>query len=329
MKKIYTDKKVVCLGGGIGTVNLVKGLRYYFNDITVAVSMADEGGSAGRLRRLYGIFPPGDLVSCMAAIGSKENPLLSKVLTYRFPGDRYAEDGHLSGHKLGSLILVAMRDVTGDFEKAIALFQKTFNIEGLFLPATSTIVQIYIRTKSKEETFGEENIDLGKFDWKSGIEKVSLHPRHVTANPKLVEKLRQADVIIAGPGDLYTTILPVLIVKDISEVLQKSKAVKIFVVNATNKLYETKNYDVFDYIESVKNHLGFFPFEKVIVNSNNTPKIPKEHIDNYQYVSSPKDSKKKTSYFNNLLFVEKDLIDERFPLYHSPLKLAKAIMDEL
>lgn len=324
-----TNKKIVCLGGGIGTVNLVKGLKNYTNNITVAISMADEGGSAGRLRRLYNIFPPGDIVSCMAAIGSKTDPLVSQILTYRFPGDRYAKDENLSGHKLGSLIMVALRDLTGDFEKAIELFQKTFQIPGTFLPATNVVARISIRTKSKEEIFGEERIDLGKYDWKSGIEKVSLHPKNVRANTRLIKQLKKADVIIAGPGDLYTTLLPVLIVPGVKEVLKESLVVKIFVVNVTNKLYETRNYNVFDYITAVKNHLGFFPFTKVILNNNFDTEIPKEHSSQYKYITFRKGSRIKDDISGKTTFVEKDLLDTGFPLYHDPSKLAKVIIEQI
>ncbi|QQG40620.1 MAG: YvcK family protein [Candidatus Levyibacteriota bacterium] len=309
------NKKIVCLGGGIGTVNLIKGIKDYFTDITVAVSMADEGGSAGRLRRLYNIPPPGDLVSCMAAIGSKTNPEVSKLLTYRFPGDRYANDKELSGHKLGSLILVAMRDITGDFEKAIELLQKTFDIPGVFLPATEGQVRISITTHNGQEITGEENIDLGKYDWNDGIDKVALYPKNCKANSKLIEKLHQADVIVAGPGDLYTTTLPVLIIPEIRKALTESTATKIFVVNITNKPYETRNYKVSDYIRAVEKNMGFFPFTKVIANTNYAPVIPRKY--NYTYVKV--DRKIQT--------VVGDLIDKHFPLYHDSVKLAKALLE--
>ncbi len=322
-------KKVVCLGGGIGTVNLIKGITGNVGDITVAVSMADEGGSAGRLRRLYNIFPPGDIVSCMAAVGSGDNPLISQLLTYRFPGDRYAKDEHLAGHKLGSLILVAMRDITGNFEKAIALFQKTFGISGTFLSATTNPVRISIHTKNGEEVFGEETIDLGRYDWKAGIEKVHLHPQDSKANPILLSHLDNADAIIAGPGDLYTTILPVLIVPEITKKLQQSKAEKIFIVNVTNKPFETKNYTILDYLSAIKKHLGFFPFTKVIVNNNFTPQIP--DLYNYSYVAihTENGGLKKILSSANAKLIENDLIDEDFPLYHSFSKLAKVIVQEL
>ncbi len=314
-------KKIVCLGGGIGTSNVIKGLRTYTDNITVAVSMADEGGSSGRLRRLYNMLPPGDIVSCMAASGNK-NAVLSRLLTYRFPGDRYGEDGQLSGHKLGNLILVAMRDITGDFGRAIALFQETFGIVGTFLPATEEPVQISVVTKKGEEIYGEERIDRGDYDWEAGIEKVNLYPATAKANSVLLEKLRYADCIIAGPGDLYTTTLPVLIAPGVKEMIKKSKATKIFIVNITNKPFETKGYSVSDYVEAVRKHLGFFPFTVVIANNNTLEKLV--HVDEYSYVKigSP-------LHDSSVKLVQKDLVEKAFPFHHNAAKLAKVIIEQI
>lgn len=316
------NKKVVCLGGGVGTANLIKGLREFFTNITVVVSMADDGGSSGRLRRLYNIAPPGDLVSCMAVLAENNNFYLSRLLTYRFSGDRYGKDTDLPGHKLGNLIMVAMRDVTGSFDKAIALFQKTFEIHGVFLPATSDNVSISARTIEGKRIFGETKIDLGKYSGKRILEKVFLEPRDAKANSKVVKTIKTCDVIIAGPGDLYTTILPVLIIKDIKEELKKSKALKIFVVNVANKPFETKGYNVNDYIEAVKRHLGSFPFDKIITNSNFSVEIPKKY--KYQYVGTfPSDNLSGSQIITN------DLVDETFPLYHNSSKLAKTIVENI
>lgn len=316
------DKKIVCLGGGIGTSNVIKGLSQYTKNITVAVSMADEGGSSGRLRRLYNVFPPGDIISCMAAFGNENNALLSKLLTYRFPGDRYGEDHNLSGHKLGNLVLVAMRDITGSFEEAIALFQKTFGISGTFLPATESPVSISVQTKKGEEVIGEERIDRGDYDWKSGIDRVLLHPDSVKANNKLLSAILAADCIIAGPGDLYTTTLPVLIIPGLKEAIQKSRAKKLFVVNVTNKPFETNGYEVNDYVEAIIKHLGYFPFSVVIANTNMSQKLV--HDDDYSYVGIGKELNNQ-----NIKLVKRDLVNSKFPFHHDYKKLAKAIVEQL
>lgn len=311
---------IVCLGGGIGTANLISGLKDYFDDITVVVSMADDGGSSGRLRRLYNVPPPGDLVICMAAVVANKNPVISKMLTYRFKGNRYGKDADLSGQKLGNLIMVAMRDIIGSFDKAISLFQNTFGVKGVFLPATEENVNISAKTIEGKRIYGETKIDLGKYSGKRILERVYLEPEGAKATPRVIRSIKDADVIIAGPGDLYTTILPVLIVSGIKETLRESKALKIFIVNVANKPFETKGYNVDNYINAIRKHLGHFPFDKVIVNTNFSAPIPKKYSYHYVDINSATNS-------NKFKIIRRDIVDEDFPLYHNPSKLAKTILE--
>ncbi len=310
------EKHIVCLGGGIGTVNLIKGLHNHCENVTVVLSMADDGGSAGRLRRLYKIPPPGDLVSCMAGCLQSKNPSVASLLTYRFPGDRYAKDSDLSGHKLGNLIFAALYNTTKDLDKTIHAFQELFTIQGHFLPATEKNVSISAKTKKGEKIIGETNIDLGKGKSRI-IDKIFLHPKNAKANPETLKAIKNADVLIAGPGDLYTTILPVLIVPEISIAIQQSKAQKIFVVNITNKPFETKNYTSASYVAAITKHLGLFPFNHVLVNDNHLIAIPKKYH-RYAYAAVGN-----TDYPATLH--KTDLVDESFPLYHDSQKLANAI----
>lgn len=317
-KKVVTAnaEKIVCLGGGVGTANLIRGLKKYFKDITVIVSMADEGGSAGRLRRLYKVHPVGDLVSCMAALS--QNEILSKLLTYRFPGKRYAKkDSLLDGHKLGNLIVIGAIQSTGNFNKAMHFVQQVFNIEGNFLPATLEKVYISAKTIEGKRVFGEEKIDQGKYKGKKILDKVFLHPKNVKASSQVLKKIKEADVIIAGPGDLYTNLLPVLIVPKIAIAIKKSKAKKIYIANVANKPFETKNYRIDDYIKSIIKHLDFFPFEKILVNNNLSYEIPSKY--HYKFLEPDSILDK------NVLLIKRDLVDKNFPLYHDSRKLAKAL----
>lgn len=316
------NKKIVCLGGGIGTVNLIKGLKKYTKNITTIVSMADEGGSSGRLRRIYNILPPGDLVSCMSAL-AKNTEIIPKLLTHRFPGDRYGDDQSLGGHKLGNLIMTALWQITKDYNQSIAIFKKMFAVEGEFFPATAKQVSISAITADGKKIIGEEKIDLGGYSGKKILKKVILHPIHVKASEKAMQSLKSANTVIVGPGDLYTTLLPVLIIKDIISEFKKSKKLKIFIVNVANKPFETKGYSISDYITAIKKHMGFFPFDKVVVNTNFSIKIPKEY--NYHYV----DFKNCQKQYPKIEFIKKDLIDENFPLYHSSDKLAKTIIENI
>lgn len=312
------NKKIVCLGGGIGTVNLLRGLKKYTQNITTIISMADDGGSAGRLRRLYNIMPLGDLVSCMSVMSKNREKIIPEFLTYRFNGERYGKDHELGGHKLGNLIMVALKDLTGSYEQAIAIFKQMFDVQGEFLPATKENVDISAITIDGNEIFGEEKIDLGKYRGKRILERVLLHPQDADATTGVVESILSADVILLGPGDLYTNLLPVLIVRDIAQALQKTKAKKIFIINVANKPFETRGYDLKDYYESIKRHISCFPFDIVLVNNNFTKEIPKQY--HYTYVRTTDDT-----HLNGSIVVKEDLVNEEFPLYHSSEKLAKAI----
>ncbi|GIW61660.1 MAG: hypothetical protein KatS3mg089_0512 [Patescibacteria group bacterium] len=316
---------VVCLGGGIGTVNLIKGLKLFTQKITAVVSMADDGGSSGRLRRKYNIFPPGDIVSCMAALSDDKTKFIEKLLTYRFPGDRYGSDNDLAGHKLGNLIMVAARDITGSFDTAIEKIQQLFTIHGNIYPATNEAVSISATTIEGIEVHGEEAIDLGKYDGKRVLDSIRLIPQHPRINSKVINALKNADLIIAGPGDLYTTILPVLVIPEISDFLKKTPVKNFFIINLANKPFETTGYSVSDFVRAVEKHLGIFPFDSIIVNNNYTVPIPTAyHYDYVQY--TPDDDTLLQGKYNIL---QEDLVNEEFPLYHDPKKLAELILKHI
>lgn len=318
-KSSLAHKRIVCLGGGIGTVNLIKGLKVYSDQISAIVSMADDGGSAGRLRRLYNILPPGDVASCMAALMDQDDEMLSKLLTYRFPGERYGKDEDLSGHKLGNLMLVAATEISGSFISAIALLKRLFQIKEDIIPATSEPVAIYARTVEGVEIHGEENIDLGKFHGDSRLDEVFLDPPDAAASPEAINALMRAEMIILGPGDLYTTVLPSIIIPGIKKALLASKAPKIFIINVANKPFETKGYTVFDFIQAVIKHVGVFPFQTVIANNNFSLPLPEGLEFDYTYVGLS--AEKPIGY----RIINDNLVDETFPLYHDHKKLASLV----
>lgn len=317
-----TEPKIVCLGGGVGTVQLLRGLRTLTHNITVVVSMADDGGSAGRLRRLYSVPPPGDLINCLAALSNAE-PLLSELLTFRFKGGRWGRDDSLGGQKLGNLILVAMSQLTGDFNEALTQMQRIFRSHGVILPATNENVSIWAETVEGRKVQGEINIDLGRYPGKRELTRVHLQPLSNTSPKKVIDAIKEADLVIAGPGDLYTTILPILLVNDIRKSLLSTKAKKAYIVNIANKPFETPNYQVSDFLKAIAIHLGSFPFDKTIVNTNNEPKIPKK----LEYTYVPVDLKNLKEY--NTSVVAGDVVNREFPLYHDPKLLAKQIVSIL
>ncbi|MGH7202996.1 MAG: gluconeogenesis factor YvcK family protein [Candidatus Levyibacteriota bacterium] len=316
MKK---NQRVVCLGGGIGTVNLIKGLKDHFEHIAAIVSMADDGGSGGRLRRLYNILPPGDVASCMAALMDNPNPQMSKLLTYRFPGDRYGKDEELYGHKLGNLMLAAATDMTGSFPNAIALLKELFRIKEDIIPATSKSVSITAKTTDGRVIQGEENIDLGKFHGDSPLDSISLVPTTIEASPESLTALKASDIVIVGPGDLYTTVLPCVIIPEIKEFLLQNKKHQIFIVNVANKPFESKGYSEADFVNAIKKHLGAFPFQTVIANDNFSLPLPNNLSIDYTYVQLANEKPEKYQ------LITEDVVDESFPLYHDHKKLASLV----
>jgi uncharacterized cofD-like protein len=242
-------------------------------------------------------------------------------LTYRFPGDRYGKDEEIAGHKLGNFMMVAARDVTGSFEEAIELLRKVFKIKGNIYPATKEPVSITATTIEGKVVHGEETIDLGKYEGKRVLDRIVMEPENPETPDQVIKAMDEADAIIAGPGDLYTTILPVLTIPKIASALLNSNKPRIFVVNVANKPFETKGYDVVDFIQAIEKHLGTFPFSKVVINNNTEPTIPPLY--QYTYVEMPKDATKKVP--SGTQIIASDLVDEAFPLYHDHKKLASTV----
>jgi len=312
--------KIVCLGGGVGTANLLHGIKDYFSDINAVVSMADDGGSAGRLRRYYKIPPTGDIVNCMIALSNADKTMLD-LLKFRFPGERYGPDNILPGQKIANLMFAALILNNKDINDAIAKMKEIFQVNASIYPSTLSSVSLIAKTSTGHMVKREENIDLGNF--KGKIKQLYISPKNPKVDERAIEAIRNSDVIIAGPGDLYTTILPVLIVPTIMEEIKKSKAKKLFVVNVANKFFETPNYSVSDFISAIKRHCGSQPFDTFLINNNTSFSIPEEF--KKQYSIAPLTSDKK----NSVNCVYADLVNEEFSLYHDSKKLAKAIVENI
>lgn len=308
--------KIVCLGGGVGTSNLLRGLKHHNPQLTVVTSMADDGGSSGRLRKAYGILPPGDIVVCIAALIPNDQKELEELLLYRFSGEN-EDDKAIDAHKLGNLIMLAEIQRTGDFYKAIQVTKKLFGVRADLLPATDEHVQLSATTKDGRKITSETTLDLALYSEPYGLKNVFLTPKNPRVNPKVVQAIMQADVIISGPGDLYTNQLPVLIVPQIREAVLTSKAKKIFITNIANKPFETKGFTLTDFVEAIKVHLGEFPFTSVILNKNLSVPIPEKY--KYEYIE------RGTKSFT-FTILEEDVVSTTLPIYHDPLKLAKAVI---
>lgn len=315
MAKKVIKKKVVCLGGGVGTANLLSGIKNYFSDTNVIVSMADDGGSAGRLRRFYKIPPTGDIVNCMISLSNADKVMLD-LLKFRFPGDRYGADYILPGQKIANLMFAALILNNKDISTAIAKMREIFKVTASIYPSSFSRVSLRAKTSTGHIVRREENIDLGKF--KGKIKQLLIHPKNPKVDERALEAIKNADIIIAGPGDLYTTILPVLIIPSVLSEIKSSKAKKIFIVNVANKFFETPGYSVSDFISAIKKHCGFQPFDYFLINNNTKFSIPEEFKEEYSIAPLSKSK-------NGVRCVYEDLVNENFPLYHDSSKLAKAI----
>jgi len=310
--------KIVCLGGGIGTSRLLRGLKHLPVEISVVTSMADDGGSSGRLRKAYNIMPPGDVVSCIAAMMDDSDKELESLFLYRFPGQNKANKS-IDGHKLGNLIMLAEIQRTKDFYKAIEATKKMVGVKANFYPATDQRVHLWAITKDGRRVHTENTLDLAKYSEPYGLKRVYINPARPKVNSKVIESLMDADIIISGPGDLYTNQLPVLIVPQIKQALLESKAKKIFVANIANKPFETRDFSLSDFTSAIHTHLDTFPFEVIIANNNHQNEIPRKY--KYKYITVDKDKLPA-----GVTLFQGDIVNDEFPLYHDPNKLAETVM---
>lgn len=315
-------KNVVCLGGGIGTSNLLRGLKKYPLHLSAVTSMADDGGSSGRLRKAYGIMPPGDIISCIAALIPENQKELADLLTYRFSGSD-KEDTTIGGQKFGNLLMLAEIQRTGDFYKAIAVVKKMFGVTADFFPATDERTHLSAITKDGRRVHSETALDLAMYGEPLGLKKIYIKPKEPKVNPKVITALLNADVIISGPGDFYTNQLPVLVVPQIKEALLKSKAKKMFVLNIANKPFETLGFTLNDFIQAFEEHLGTFPFDSIIANDNKQNNIPKKY--KYKYI----EINEKLGVKGKCEIITGDLVKKDFPIYHDSDKLASLVVKHI
>ncbi len=253
--------KIVVIGGGTGLSVMLRGLKEQPLDITAIVTVADDGGSSGILRSELQIPPPGDIRNVLIALADVE-PMLSKVLQYRF------QSGNgLAGHNLGNLILAAMVDITGDFVTAVKELSLVLAVRGRVLPAAEKAPVLKAEMTNGDIVVGESNIT------KAGqtIKRVSIEPEDVQPLEEAVEALQEADAIVIGPGSLFTSIMPNLLVPRLAETIVNSKALKMFICNVMTQPGETDGYSVNDHLQAIYNHVGIQLFDYVIVNNGDIP----------------------------------------------------------
>ncbi len=262
-------KKVVVMGGGTGNFTVLRGLKKHSVDLSAIVSMADDGGSTGILRDELGVLPPGDVRQCLVAL-SDSSRLMRSVVNYRF------ENGGLEGHSMGNLLLSALEKVTGSFERAVEEMGRILFIKGKVIPVTANKVRLRMVLKNRKILEGEKEIYLSQ-EIDQGYDKIYLDPLP-ESNPNAICEIKNADMVILGPGGLHTSIIPNLLVGGVSKALKESNAKKMFVVNLMNRKGQTTGYKATDYLEEIVRYLGEDIFDYILVN-NQTPE--QELIDKY------------------------------------------------
>ena len=304
--------KVVVIGGGHGLASLLSGIKAYTHNITAIVTVSDDGGSSGELRRDLGVLPPGDIRNCLSAL-SNDEALLSQVFQYRFKSG-----SGLEGHSLGNLFITALAEITGSFEEAVAESGRVLAIYGQVLPSTLSNVQLVgdVRLHDSDEIVqikGERKITGAH----GRILRVYLDPSNAQAYPPTVAAILNADLILIGPGSLYTSILPNLLVSSLVDAIRSSRAEVFYVSNVATQRGETDGFNVSDHLRVLEQHVGKNIFDLVISNNNYKGDLG-EGVD---WVRNDATSRRSFKVY------ETDLVDGLYPWRHDSKKLAKAIIN--
>lgn len=287
-------KKITVIGGGTGTFVVLSGLKKYPLDLSVVVTMMDSGGSTGRLRDQLGILPPGDLRQCLVALS--DAPLLwRKLFLYRF------EKGDLAGHNFGNIFLAALEKVSDSYDEAIETVSYVLKIKGKVIPVTFNKLQLVAEYGNGKKITGESLIDENHLE-ESRIDTAYLEPQG-KANPKAIKSIEESDYIVIGPGDLYTSIIPVLLVNGVKEAIKKSKAKIIFIMNMMTKSGQTTNYKASDHVKDLVKYLGIEP-HYILINNGAISKEVLSSYERYNEVKVVNDLNK-----NGYVIIEKDLVD--------------------
>lgn len=254
-RKLDQGARLAALGGGTGLSTMLRGLKLYTSNITAIVTMADDGGSSGKLRE-EGMLPPGDLRNCLAALADAE-PQMTTLFQHRFAGL-----GPLKGHSLGNLIMAAMCEMTGDFAEAVQATAHVLAIRGTVLPSTLEDVRLGAELENGEEILGQSSVNKAR-----GIARAFLVPETPKALPGAVEAIRNADVILIGPGSLFTSIIPNLLVPEIAAAIKASSAPKLYICNVMTQPGETQGFSAADHVRAITRHIGSNVVDAVLLNT--------------------------------------------------------------
>jgi uncharacterized cofD-like protein len=320
--------RVVALGGGTGLSMVLRGLKEYvasskkeqagrpISDLAAIVTVTDDGGSSGRLRREYRVLPPGDIRNCMVAL-SKDEHLLGKLFQYRFPAGR-----GLAGHSFGNLFLTALTNVTGDFPEAVRVSARVLAIRGRIFPSTAQNVTLEAELEDGKTVHGETNISRSR----KPIREVRLVPRRVRPLPEVLEAIASADLILVGPGSLYTSIIPNLLIQKVAQAIKRSRATCVYIANLMTQPGETQHYSVADHVRAIYEHTGKDLFDFVVINRS---RVPSSLLRRYRAQSAePVDPSFDKLDRMKLRYVTGDLLNHRGVVRHDQRRLARLLLDQ-
>jgi uncharacterized cofD-like protein len=305
--------RIVTIGGGHGLSTLLRGLKTFSYNITAVVTVADDGGSSGRIRRTQGIPPPGDIRNCLAAL-SNDEALMTQLFQYRF------SDGNieLDGHPFGNLFISALSEITGSFEDAVVESGRVLAVHGRVLPATLHDVRLVADVQLPHnitEIRVEGESTIPKFP--GNVQRVWLEPNNPPAYPQVIQAILAAELIVIGPGSLFTSIIPDLLVPDIVAAIQASRALKIYVCNVATQPGETDRYSCEDHIKVLNEHIGELIFDIIVINNKYEGQLPP----GTEWVKPTPEAEIEYPIYQT------DLADENQPWRHNSAKLARAVMD--
>ena len=320
MEKVFVQRKlthgpaITVIGGGTGLSTLLRGMKYITNNCTAVVTSADDGGSSGRLRKELGIIPPGDLRNCLTALADRE-PLMERLMQYRFKGD-----SPLAGHCFGNLFIAAMAEAEGGMEEGLNATSQILKVRGRVVPATLTDIQLQAEMTDGTIVSGESKIPEAR----KRIKKMMMCPENAPATSGAVESILKADVLIFGPGSLYTSVIPNLLVEEIREAVAKSEAAKIYVCNVMTQPGETDGYGAFEHVKALLDHVGEQFLDYVIVNDE---RISTEQLKQYLAEGSmPVTPDIEKIRRLGITVVPASLISKKDLVRHEPKKLSRVLI---
>src|SRR6516225_9199253 len=322
--------RVVALGGGTGLSALLRGLKQHvvrrsdqqpsaerpITDLAAIVTVTDDGGSSGRLRRENRMLPPGDIRNCLVAL-AKDETLLTRLFQYRFHAGR-----GLSGHNFGNLFLAALTHVTGDFAEAVRVSAKVLAVRGRIFPSTISNVHLVAKLANGKRVRGETNISRSSV----AIRKLELVPRRVRPLSAAVEAIREADLILMGPGSLYTSVIPNLLIQEIAESIARSRAPRVYIANLMTQPGETTDYALSEHIRAIQDHVGKRVIDSVVANVREvSPEVAERYLaEGAKPVRTDAEKVAKLK----VKLVTGDLLDEHRVIRHNSERLARLLVEK-